>query len=656
MLEQLPQGEPATGPRESGVHPASWTPPADLVNMLCAPLRYMTPFLFQSILATTLLLGTAFASRADDVLLHPSGLRCEYLTDPTGLDETTPRLSWIDESSRRAERQTAYQVLVASAADGLRNDQGDLWDSGKVSSAESAHVVYGGRPLASRMACFWKVRVWDRDGTASAWSQPARWSMGLLASGDWQAHWIGGPVPDPAALPPITIQLASYEASDGTSPRDVAALLNGYVHEHRPDVVKVNADLLGGDPAPGKHKRLRVEFSRGGEHVSKTVAEGAELRLREPDSAVPSLRKAFTVAGKPRRATLYVTALGLYECRLNGQRVGDHVLAPDWTDYNRRVRYQEYDVTALVTPGENVLGALLANGWYAGHLGNGGFQQYGKTPALLAQLEITGEDGRVERIVTDGTWQTHASATTASDFMLGESCDARLETAGWDRPGSDVRDWTAATVREEKPRELDAQVCPPVRATAERRPVALTEPAPGHWTFDLGQNMVGVVRLKVTAPTGTSRHVAPRGNAQPRRDHLHEEPARRVQYGCLHLQGRQRGNMAAPIYFPRLPLRGSHRPAGQTRPRRRDRGRPRHGQPARGHAHLLGRADQPTRLQHRVGPARQLSFRAHGLPAARRAPGLDGRRAGVRPHSYGRGRRGRVLHQVARGRGRRAER
>ena len=308
--------------------------------MLCAPPRYVTPFLFRSILATTLFLGTTSVSRADDVLLHPSGLRCEYQTDPAGLGETTPRLSWIDESSRRAERQTAYQILVASAADVLRNDRGDLWDSGKVSSAESAHVVYAGQPLASRMVCFWKVRVWDRDGAASAWSQPARWSMGLLTPGDWQAHWIGNPLPDPAALPPLTIQQAAYEATDGTSTKDVTALLAGYVQDHQPEVVKVSPDLLGGDPAPGKHKRLRVEFTRGDERVSKTLADGAELRFREPDSAVPSLRKPFTVAGTPRQATLYITALGLYECRLNGQRVGDHVLAPDWTDYNRRVRYR----------------------------------------------------------------------------------------------------------------------------------------------------------------------------------------------------------------------------------------------------------------------------------------------------------------------------
>ena len=203
-----------------------------------------------------------------------------------------------------------------------------------------------------------------------------------------------------------------------------------------------------------------------------------------------------------------MTALGLYELHLNGQRVGDYMLAPEWTDYNKRVRYQAYDVTALVRPGENVLGALVANGWYAGHIGNGGFQVWGTVPALLAQLEITYTDGSSERVVTDETWREHPSPLLASDFMLGESYDARLELAGWDRPGPDGGNgfdesrWAAVAVRKEA-RHLDWQVTQPVRATGEIKPKTVTEPKPGRWTFDLGQNMVGVVRLKLAARAGT---------------------------------------------------------------------------------------------------------------------------------------------------------
>ncbi len=117
-------------------------------------------------------------------------LRCEYLKDPLGIDTTEPRLSWTVQSQQRAQRQTAYEVLVASSPERLKQDQGDLWQSGKVASDETAQVVYAGKPLGSRQACFWKVRAWDRDGKPGDWSQPALWEMGLLKAGDWKARWI----------------------------------------------------------------------------------------------------------------------------------------------------------------------------------------------------------------------------------------------------------------------------------------------------------------------------------------------------------------------------------------------------------------------------------------------------------------------------------
>lgn len=123
------------------------------------------------------------------ILVH--GLRCEYLADPLGIDVPRPRLSWLLDSATRDQRQTAYQVLVASDPSDLAQDRGSLWDSGKVQSSETAQVAYAGRPLASRAVCHWKVRVWDRDDCASEWSAPALWEMGLLQAQDWNAQWIG---------------------------------------------------------------------------------------------------------------------------------------------------------------------------------------------------------------------------------------------------------------------------------------------------------------------------------------------------------------------------------------------------------------------------------------------------------------------------------
>ena len=223
-----------------------------------------------------------------------------------------------------------------------------------------------------------------------------------------------------------------------------------------------------------------------------------------PAGPVSMLRKAVGLGDKQiASARLYVTALGLYEMQINGKRVGDHILAPEWTDYRKRVRYQVYDVASMLKSGDNAIGAMLAGGWYSGHIGNGGVRHWGKVPALLTQLEVTYSDGSVERFVTDESWKVHASPIVSSDFMLGEDYDARQEVQGWAEPGLDDSKWGAASVRDEAARPLEGQVMEPVRELEVLKAKSVKEVKPGSWVFDLGQNMVGVVRLKVSAPAGT---------------------------------------------------------------------------------------------------------------------------------------------------------
>jgi hypothetical protein len=132
------------------------------------------------------------------------GLRCDYRTNPQGIDDLNPGLSWVIHSAGRGEIQTAYQVLVASSAELLAADQGDLWDSGRVLSNQSAQVDYAGQPLRSDTRCFWKVRIWDREGKRSHWSDSASWTMGLLSPADWTAQWISDPVLANPANRPLT--------------------------------------------------------------------------------------------------------------------------------------------------------------------------------------------------------------------------------------------------------------------------------------------------------------------------------------------------------------------------------------------------------------------------------------------------------------------
>lgn len=233
----------------------------------------------------------------------------------------------------------------------------------------------------------------------------------------------------------------------------------------------------------------------------------------------PRLRKEFAIEGDAaiKHAVVYATALGLYDLSINGQRVGDRRLAPEWTDYHKRVQYQTYDVTNLLKAGENAIGVQLADGWYAGRIGLTGVVPggqpraiYGRQPRLLLQLEITRADGAVERVVSDESWRLATDGPLrAADLLDGEFYTAQLETPGWDRPGFDESAWRTAGVVDEFTGELVAQTNEPIRVTRETAPISVTEAAPRVYVFDMGQNFAGWCRLKMRGKAGemaTLRH------------------------------------------------------------------------------------------------------------------------------------------------------
>ncbi|MEV8031691.1 alpha-L-rhamnosidase [Streptomyces sp. NPDC086182] len=237
-----------------------------------------------------------------------------------------------------------------------------------------------------------------------------------------------------------------------------------------------------------------------------TWGAGPWGRVVPASFAANQLRHEFTLPRKKvARARLYATALGLYEAHLNGRRVGRDQLAPGWTDYRERVQYQTYDVTSLVRPGANAIGAYVAPGWYAGNVGMFGPHQYGERPALLAQLEIDYADGTSERVTSGTNWRAAAGPIVAADLLGGETYDARMETPGWTSPGFDDRAWLAVhAAGDGAPGRIVAQVDGPVRVAGECPAETVTEPAPGVFVLDLGQNMVGSVRLRVSGDAGTT--------------------------------------------------------------------------------------------------------------------------------------------------------
>ncbi|PYE51013.1 glycoside hydrolase family 78 protein [Deinococcus yavapaiensis] len=225
----------------------------------------------------------------------------------------------------------------------------------------------------------------------------------------------------------------------------------------------------------------------------------------------PLLRREFDAQPGVTHARLYITAHGVYEAHLNGQRVGDHVLAPGWTSYDTRLRYQTFDVTPLVRTGRNALGALIGDGWYRGRLGFGGGRRnlYGQHLALLAQLELTYADGRVERVVTDESWRASTGPILAADLYDGETYDARREAPGWTQAGFDDGAWHAVRVTSRDLATLVAPDGPPVRRIEERPPVRIFTSPSGKTLVDFGQNLVGWVRFTVRGEAGrtiTLRH------------------------------------------------------------------------------------------------------------------------------------------------------
>ncbi|MCC2592005.1 family 78 glycoside hydrolase catalytic domain [Tessaracoccus sp. OS52] len=219
---------------------------------------------------------------------------------------------------------------------------------------------------------------------------------------------------------------------------------------------------------------------------------------------VPVLRKEFTLGKSVESARIYATARGIYELRLNGQRVGDHQLAPGWTDYRTRIQYQTYDVTELLSTGDNAFGAELGRGWYSGNVGMFGGNNYGTQTSLIARLHVTFTDGTSQVVATDGSWRTTDGPITAADLLDGESYDARRANAlgAWDEPGYDQSAWRGVAVRPRSAAALQAQVDPPVRVTQELEAESLPSPTPGAFVYDLGQNMVGHVRIAVSGRPG----------------------------------------------------------------------------------------------------------------------------------------------------------
>jgi len=263
------------------------------------------------------------------------------------------------------------------------------------------------------------------------------------------------------------------------------------------------------------HKKFQSKWKKANKlcHVGETLSTGKRIQpwgvpgKKDGLELIPPLlfRKGFKLKKEVKRATLYASALGNYYCFINGKRIGRDYFTPGWCDYFERVYYNTYDVTGLLYKGTNAIGAILGDGWHSGHLGWGRIRNRYKDEAkLICQLAIEYEDGTKEIIGTDKSWKCYKNGPfVEADLLMGESYDARREQANWDKPDFDDSSWDRAILSQKPGTILEAYPGEPVRNTEELKPVCITEPKPGTYVFDMGQNMVGVVRLKAYGSKNT---------------------------------------------------------------------------------------------------------------------------------------------------------
>jgi hypothetical protein len=374
-----------------------------------------------------------------------NNLSCNAAVNPLAISAEKPVFSWQLSSKSFNVSQAAYQLLVASSEDKLNRNEGDVWDSGKVVSAASQDVHYNGKVLKNETKYFWKVRVWMNDKKTSNWSEINSFRT---QPSDLNPTWIGA-------------------------------------------ITKADSHL------PEGRNYHAVTFKKEKKQAIIDASDSLSRRSIQ-------LRKSFSVSKKIKEAVVYVSGLGHYELTLNGKKVGNSVFAPLWTDYDKTVYYNTYEISANeLLKGENVLGVLLGNGMY-----NTLAERYAKfyvsfgPPTLFLKMKVMYEDGSEEIIKTDKSWKYSKSPITFNSIFGGEDYNANLEQKGWNMAGFNDANWKPIVVQEAPKGVLRSQQTTPIQIEEQFGVKAVTEPQAGVKVFNMGQNLSGFPTLKVKGKKG----------------------------------------------------------------------------------------------------------------------------------------------------------
>jgi len=393
-----------------------------------------------SLILFTLLIANSkiFSNNKPD--LEISNISCEYEQNPLGIDIQQPRLSWQIQSDQRNVKQSAYQILVSTSREYLEENNADMWNSEKVVSNQSIQLVYNGKPLNSKTKYYWKVRVWDDDNNASKYSVIATFETAMFDESEWEGKWISSTLID--------------------------------------DWYKLRTRKL-----------------------MKIGKAGAPFH----EYAAPLLRKTFKSSKKVESARVYISGLGFYEFYLNGKKVGNNLFDPAFTDYDDHVLYTTLDITDFIQDGKNAIGVMLGNGWYnMATRASWGFDYapWRALPTLKCQIEIIYSDNSKKMIVSDETWKYAFGPIQFNSIRQGETYDTNKEIEGWDIADYDDSNWNSVNLARGPAGKLRSQILPPIKVIKEIAPKKIIELEDEKILVDFGQNMAGIVQLKVSGAKG----------------------------------------------------------------------------------------------------------------------------------------------------------
>ncbi len=364
--------------------------------------------------------------------------------NPTAIESKQPLFSWIVKAEGFNKSQSGYHILVASTENKLNESDADIWNSDKVNSDKSSFVKYEGKDLKAMQKYFWKVKIWDENENSSKWSEVQQFQMGLINKENWgDSKW-------------ITLK-----------------------NDTRTSEYRFRDYKTGKMKVPVKVDGFAASYFRNELEIDKKITS----------------------------AQAYICGLGYYELYLNGEKVGDHVLDPAPSNYDKQAYYVNYDVTSALQSGKNAFGIILGNGFYAQDISWKRDPESEKDmafgpPTVKFLLKIKYTDGSTKDFYTDKNWKEATGPIVFNNIYGGDTYDARYEIGNWNTVGYDDATWGNPKEVSPKLRNVSASQIPPIKKLKELAPQNVFKGADGEWIVDFGQNIAGWVQLNVEEKKG----------------------------------------------------------------------------------------------------------------------------------------------------------